>query len=122
MFTESDGHLHLLFGAVRKELLNNVWRYDESTASSTKPDLNGDRIRPRKSHSCVCVGNMLYAFGGKTEGGKYLRLVTRPERFFNPRGFLRDRQFSRTGPFLSGDFFSKANFLFVFSFWMTNSF
>jgi hypothetical protein len=51
MFTKSDGHLHLLFGAVRKELLN-----DETAASSTKRDLNGDRIHPRKGHSCVCVG------------------------------------------------------------------
>jgi hypothetical protein len=34
--------------------------------------LTGDRIRPRKGHSCVYVGNILYAFGGKTESGKYL--------------------------------------------------
>jgi hypothetical protein len=87
MFTESDGHLHLLFGAVRKKLLN-AWRYDEGAASSTKSDLNGDCICPRKGHSCVCVGDILYAFGGKTEGGKYLRLATRPERFFNARAFL----------------------------------
>jgi hypothetical protein len=122
MFTESDGHLHLLFGAVRKELLNDMWRYDESAESSTRPDLNHDRIRPRKGHSCVCVGNMLYAFRGKTEGASNLRLATRPERFSNARGFLRDGQFLRTGRFLSGDFFSKANFSFVFSFWLTDSF
>jgi hypothetical protein len=71
-FTLCNEHIYLLFGATRKEKLNDVWRYDAIADSWTKPDLSGDVVRRRTGHSCVCVGNLLYAFGGETDGGKFL--------------------------------------------------
>jgi hypothetical protein len=48
-FTECNGHLYLFFDTVRKELLNDVWRYDECAASWTKPDSPATAFAPAKA-------------------------------------------------------------------------
>jgi hypothetical protein len=63
---------YVMFGQRKKEVLNDIWKWDCARREWSKVQTTGQTPTGRFGHSCVAVGEKLYIFGGKNDGGHYL--------------------------------------------------